>query len=147
MEVILKQDVDKIGRAGVVVKVKDGFARNFLIPNKLAIPVNATNIKMLNEEKKNRILQLEKIKKEAEGLMEKLSGLSLTVAVLTQEDEKLYASISAQDIANSLKEEGYNIEKSCVMLEEPIKALGIYEIPIKLHSDILAKIKVWIVKK
>ncbi len=147
MEVILKQDVEKIGKAGSVVKVRDGFARNFLIPNNLAVPVSASNLKKLEEEKKNRELQLEKAKKEAEALKEKLTGLSLTMPVLTQEEEKLYGSIGAVDIAHALKDEGFEIDKSYIMLEEPIKALGIYEVPIELHPEVTAKVKVWVVKK
>lgn len=147
MEVILKQDVEKLGLAGSVVEVKDGFARNFLIPNNLAMPVTSANLKKLEEEKKNKALQLEKAKLEAEALSEKLSGLSLTMPVLAQEEDKLYGSMTAQDISRLLKEEGFEIDKSHIILDESIKALGIYEIPIKLHPEVTAKIKVWVVKK
>ena len=147
MELILKQDVDKIGKAGSVVNVKDGFARNFLIPNGLAIPLTPSNLKKLEEEKQNKSLQLEKIKQEAEKTREGLEGLSLTIQVLSQEEEKLYASITSQDIAEALKEEGFNIDKHSIILDEPIKSLGIYEVSVKLHPEISAKIKLWVVKK
>jgi len=147
MEVILSKDLERIGKAGQVIKVKDGFARNFLIPNGLAVPVNVTNLKKLEEEKQRKILQLEKLKKEAEELSAKLSGLSLTMPVLTQEEDKLYGSINAIDLANALKEEGIELDKNKIALDEPIKALGIYEVPVKLHPEVTAKIKVWIVKK
>lgn len=147
MEVILKQDVEKLGLAGSVVEVKDGFAHNFLIPNNLAMPVTNANLKKLEEEKKNKALQLEKAKLEAEALSEKLSGLSLTMPVLAQEEDKLYGSMTAQDISRLLKEEGYQIDKSHIILDESIKALGIYEISVKLHPEVTAKIKVWVVKK
>ncbi len=139
--------MDKVGKAGSVVKVRNGFARNFLIPNNLAVPVTSTNLKKLEEEKKSKALQLEKIKKEAEAVKERLSGLSLTMPVLTQEEEKLYGSITSADISSALKEEGFQVDKGCIVLDEPIKSVGIYEVPIKLHPEIMAKVKVWVVKK
>jgi len=147
MEVILNRDVDKIGKAGTVVKVKDGFARNFLIPNGLAMPKTSANLKRLEQEKIRKTSELQKVKKESEELKIKLDNLSLTIAALTQEEDKLYGSVSAQDIANALKEEGFDIDKNCIILEEPVKSLGIYEIPIKLHPEVIANIKLWIVKK
>jgi len=147
MELILNKDVDRIGKAGQIVKVKDGFARNFLLPNGLAMPVTSVNLKKLEQEKQQKVLQSEKIKREAEELKGKLARISLTIPVLTHEEEKLYASITAQDLAVALKEEGFDIDKSLIMLDEPIKALGIYEVSVNLHPEIPAKIKVWIVKK
>ncbi|MBM3250244.1 MAG: 50S ribosomal protein L9 [Candidatus Omnitrophica bacterium] len=147
MEVILKQDVDKIGKAGAVVKVKDGYARNFLIPNGLAVPLTSGNLKTLEEERLKKTQQQEKLKKEAEALKSRLSAVSLTIPALIQEEDKLYGSISAQDISTALKEEGFEVDKNAIDLEEPIKALGIYEVPVRLHTDITATVKVWIVKK
>lgn len=147
MEVILTKDVERIGKAGQVIKAKDGFARNFLIPNKLAVALNTINLKKLEEEKQRKLRQLDKTKKEAQGLKEKLSALSLTIPVLTREEEKLYGSITASDLAAALKEEGLEVEKNLIDLAEPIKSLGIYEVPVKLHPEVLVKIKVWIVKK
>lgn len=147
MEVILNQDIDRIGKAGQIVKVKDGFARNFLIPNGLAVPVTSANLKKLEQEKQLKALQLEKAKREAEELKAKLAHLSLTIPVLTHEEDKLYASITEQDLATALGEEGFNINKNSIVLDEPIKALGIFEVSINLHPEIPAKIKVWVVKK
>ncbi len=147
MEVILKQDIEKIGKAGAVIKVKGGYARNFLIPNGLAVPLTPANLKRLEQEKQKKIYELEKVKKESEALGERLANLSLTLPALTQEGDRLYGGISSQDIAAALKEEGFDIEKNSIVLEEPIKSLGIYEIPVKLHPEVTAKIKVWIVKK
>lgn len=147
MEVILKQDVDRLGRAGSVVKVKDGFARNFLLPNNLAIPLTSANLKKIEEEKQRKILQSEKTKKEAQDLRDKLASLSITIAVLTNEEDKPYGSITFQDIAQALKEENFDIDKNSIILDEPIKSLGIYELPVRLHPEVLAKIKIWIVKK
>lgn len=147
MEVILSRDVDRIGKAGQVVKVKDGFARNFLLPNRLALPLTPANLKKLEDEKQKKSLELEKTRKEAEVTREKLGALSLTIPVLTQEEDKMYASITAQDISVALKDEGIEIDKNWITLESPIKSLGIYEVSIKLHPEISTKIKVWIVKK
>ncbi len=147
MEVILQQDVDKIGKAGSVAKVKDGFARNFLFPNKLAVPLNNANLKNLQARKEQKSAELAKAKSEAEALKEKLSGVSITIPVLTGEAEQLYGSISSGDIVAALKEEGFEIDKSLVALESPIKALGIYEVPIKLHPEVTTKVKIWVVKK
>ncbi|MFA5357007.1 MAG: 50S ribosomal protein L9 [Candidatus Omnitrophota bacterium] len=147
MEVILSKDIDKIGKAGQVVKVKDGFARNFLIPNGLGMPVTSSNLKKLEQDKERKALQLEKTRREAEEMREKLARLSLTIPVLTHEEDRLYANITAQELAAALADEGLNIEKHLIALDEPIKALGIYEVPVKLHPEVPAKIKVWIVKK
>jgi len=147
MEVILKQDVNKLGKAGQVVKVKDGFAHNFLIPRGLAVISSLSNLKKLQQEKQQRNLELERVKKHAEELRDKISKLSLTLPVLTQEEEKLYGSITSGDIQQLLKEEGFDIEKSSIILEEPIKSLGIFEIPLKLHPEVSVNIKIWVVKK
>jgi large subunit ribosomal protein L9 len=147
MEVILNKDVDRIGKAGQVIKVKDGFARNFLLPNGLAVPLTSANVKQLEQGKQQKIERLEKIKQEAAGLKEKLERLSLTIPVLTHEDDKLYANITSQDLAVALEEEGFAIDRNLIALDEPIKSLGIYEVPVNLHPEIPAKIKVWIVKK
>lgn len=147
MEVILKEDVDRLGKAGAVIKVKDGFARNFLLPNGLAMLVTSGNLKKLEEEKHKKVLESEKSRKSAEELRAKLAALSLTVPVLVQDDGALYGSITAQDIERFLKEEGIEIDKNLIIIENPIKSLGIYELPVKLHPEIFAKIKIWVVKK
>jgi large subunit ribosomal protein L9 len=147
MEVILIKDVEKIGNAGTVVKVKEGFARNFLIPKCLAVLLTPANLKKIEQDKLKKDLELQNKKKECEKIAEKLSNLSLTIQALTHEEGKLYANIGSRDISDSLKEEGIEIDKDLIMLEEPIKSLGIYEILIKLHPDVPAKLKVWIVNK
>ncbi len=147
MEVILTKDVNKIGRLGSVVKVKDGFARNFLFPNGLAIEANASNMAKLEQNRKKLEQEQEKKKEEAVNLKKRLDVFSLTLSALVQSDETLYGSIAAVDICNALKEEGIEIDKSCIILESPIKSLGIYEIPFKLHHEVEGKLKVWIVKK
>jgi len=147
MEVILIRDIDRLGKSNSIVNVKDGFARNFLIPNKLAIPLTPENIKKLEQDKQNKLLQSEKVKKLAQDQVKSLSSLSLTIPVLTLEDDRLYGSITAQDIAAGLKDEGIEIDKNSIILAEPIKNLGIYEVAVKLHPEVTTTLKVWIVKK
>lgn len=147
MEVILNKDVEKIGRAGAVVQVKDGFARNFLFPHNLAKPATASSLKKLEQDQLARSAQSAKIKEESELVKQRLSTLALTIPALTQGEEKLYGSISAQEIAEALAAEGFAINKNIIDLAEPIKSLGIYEIPVKLHPDVIATVKLWVVKK
>jgi large subunit ribosomal protein L9 len=147
MEVILNKDVQGIGKAGSVVKVKDGFALNYLIPQGLAMTCTLANRKQLELENRRKLEHLQKLKQEALLLKEKLQGLSLTIPVLSHDEDKLYANVSAQDIARVLKDEGHDVDKNAVALDEPLKALGIYEVEIKLHPEVTAKIKIWIVKK
>jgi large subunit ribosomal protein L9 len=147
MEVILTKDVSKIGKAGSVVKVKDGFARNLLFPKSLAIPVTPGNLKKIEQEKQKILQESEKSKQEALAQKERLDALSLSMPVIAQDEKTLYGSITALDIANALKEEGLEIDKGRILLDEPIKSLGIYEVPVKLHPEITAKLKIWIVKK
>jgi len=147
MEVILKKDVLSIGKAGSLVKVKEGFARNFLFPQHLAEIATPAALKKLEQEKLLRSALSDKLKQEAVGLKERLGSLSLTISALTQSEDKLYGSIQAQEIAAALGAEGVVIEKNAIELSEPIKSLGIYEIPVKLHPEVTAKVKLWIVKK
>ena len=147
MEVILTKDVYKIGKAGTVVKVKDGFARNFLMPKGLATVVTPGNLKKLEQDKQKIFLESEKRKGLANDLKARLDNLSLTISVLAQEDENLYGSILAADICVALKDEGIEIDKGCIILDNPIKALGIYEITLILHPEVETKLKVQIAKK
>jgi large subunit ribosomal protein L9 len=147
MNVILKNDIEGIGKAGTVIKVKDGYARNYLFPHSLALESTPANLKKLEQEQKVRSLQSEKLKAAALALKDKLGKLSLTMPVLVQENEKLYGSISAVEIVKALKDEGFDIGTNLIVLEEPLKALGIFEVPVKLHADVMATVKVWIVKK
>ncbi len=147
MEVILKKDIEKIGKAGTVVKVKEGFARNFLFPRSLAQPVTNATLKKLEQDELSRSAQSAKVKEESEKLKARLDSLSLTISALTQSEEKLYGSIQANEISGALKEEGFAIDKNLIGPLEPIKSLGVYEIPIKLHPEVIAKLKLWVVKK
>ncbi len=147
MEVILKQDIEKIGKAGMVIKVKEGYGRNYLIPKGLAVISTPHALKQLQQEQQRKNLAYEKARKEAEDMKTRLAALSLTIPALAKEEDKLYGSVTAADIAAALAEEGLSVDKSTIMLEEPLKAIGIYEVPVKLHSEVTAVVKVWIVKK
>jgi large subunit ribosomal protein L9 len=147
MEVILIKDVPKLGKAGDVVKVKDGYARNYLIPKGLAILANQKTIKALENQRKIILAKAERERKKLESLAEKLEGISLTVYRKTVEDDRIFGSVSLIDIVNMLKEKGIEIEKSQVLLEEPIKKLGTFEVPIKLSSDKIINIKVEVLEE
>lgn len=147
MEVILTQEVKGLGNTQTVVKVKDGFARNFLLPKGLALLATKENLAKMAEIEKRKAMQLEKEKSQAEELARRLNGVSINVAVATNEEDNLYGSVTDADIVSALKEEGFNIDKQNILLNEPLKNLGIYDVAIKLHPEVEAKIRVWIVKK
>lgn len=147
MEVILKKDVAKLGKSGSVVKVKDGFAHNYLFPNSLAVPVTASNLKKIEEDKHRKASEMQKLKQQAQDVADKLSKLSLTVPVLTHDEDQVYGSVSAIEIEKALKDEGFDINKSQIELTEQIKTVGIYEVPLKLHPEIKTSVKIWVVKK
>lgn len=147
MKVILIEDVQKVGSMGEIVQVKDGYARNFLFPRNLAKPATGSNLKIIEDIKKRKIAALVKEKKLAEELKEKLSLVSCTIAVEAGDDDRLFGSVTAQDIARAFEDEGLSIDKRKVILEEPIKKLGVYHVPVKLHPEVSGEVKVWVVKK
>ncbi|MBU4312338.1 MAG: 50S ribosomal protein L9 [Candidatus Omnitrophica bacterium] len=147
MKVILIEDVKSLGSMGEIVQVKDGHARNFLFPKKLAKPATDSNLKIVDEIKKKKLLAASKEKKAAEGLKEKLSLASCTVSVEAGDDDKLFGSVTNQDIASALEQEGFSIDKRKIIMEEPVKILGVYHVSIKLHPEVTGEVKVWVVKK
>lgn len=147
MEVILSQDVPQLGKTGDVVKVKEGYARNFLVPRKLAAAATPGNLKRIEQLEKKRKLEHERRKAGAEALAEKLNKLSCTVNVEVNDLEKLYGAVSEPDIVKALEAEGFHIEKRQIIIEKPIEELGIFEIGIKLHPEVTAKIRLWVTKK
>ncbi len=147
MEVILSQDVPKLGKIGDVVKVKEGYARNFLIPRKLAAVATPGNLKRIEQLEKKRKVENEHQKAEAQQLAEKLNKLSCTVNVEVNDLEKLYGAVSEPDIIKALEAEGYAVEKRQIIIEKPIEELGIFEVGIKLHPEVTAKIRLWVTKK
>ncbi len=147
MEVVLVKDVDHLGTAGKQIRVKNGYARNFLFPQKLAVPATAGTLKLVQDQKKAEELGQVKEKKRLEKLAGDLRKISITIPMKVVEDDKLYGSVTAQQIADLLAKEGFQIDKNIVVLDEPIKALGVYMIPIKLGLDVEEKVKLWVVKE
>ncbi|MEW6335074.1 MAG: 50S ribosomal protein L9 [Thermodesulfobacteriota bacterium] len=142
MKVILKQYVESLGKAGDLVRVADGYARNFLIPKGLATEASTRNIKIFEHEKKRILDHAEKIHLQAEELATKLGGVVCTITRRVGEQEKLYGSVSAKDIEVALAAQGYEIEKRDILLDEPIRALGEFPVRIKLSAGVTAEIKV-----
>lgn len=147
MKVILRQNYNKLGNIGDVVDVKDGFARNYLIPRSIAFRATEGNLKALEQEKKQLARKEEKIVQDSEKLAAQLGSVSLTITMKVGEDDKLFGAVTSQMIAESLTEKGYTIDKRIIELEEPIKTLGIFEVPVKLHAKVSAKVKVWVVRE
>ncbi|RMF66130.1 MAG: 50S ribosomal protein L9 [Calditrichaeota bacterium] len=147
MKVILQKDYENLGKVGDVVEVKNGFARNYLIPKKFALQATPQNLKVIEQQRKHKEIQASKEKRAAEELAEKLSTVSLTATVAVGEEDKVFGAVTSHNIAELLKAQGYEIDRRKIQLDEPIKALGVYEVPIKLHSEVEAKIKIWVVKE
>ena len=147
MELILRDDVDKVGRRGDIVKVKDGYARNFLLPRGLGMPVNAANKAMVEKEKRAHEARLAKEKVEFESLAARIGGLRFVAPRKVGENEVLYGSVTGGDIAEFLKTKGIEIDKRKVQLEEPVKTLGEHEVRIRLHPEVQASLKLLVTKE
>ena len=147
MKIVLRQNYDSLGSAGEIVKVKPGFARNFLIPKGIAFFATPQNIKRYESEKEQLTWKKEQDKRKSEDLAKTLESVSCTITVQVGEEDKLFGSVTAQNIAEALESQGYKIDKRKILLDEPIKSLGIYSVPIKVHTDVEAKVKVWVVKE
>ena len=147
MKVILRQDHTQLGKMGDVVEVKPGYARNFLIPRNLAYEATASSLKMLEEEKKQNERRMAKEQKTAESVAEQLARISVTIKMKVGEDDKLFGSVTSQMIAESLVEKGVTLDKRMIEMEEPIKALGIYDVPVKLAAGVSGIVKVWVVRE
>jgi large subunit ribosomal protein L9 len=146
MEVILLDEIDKLGSFGAVVKVADGYARNYLLPKKLALEATAQNKKRVETERKLRELQAGREKARLEELAQLLEKTPCTIRKQVGENDRLFGSVTAIDIVKSLKEEGIEVDKKNIVLKEPLKALGIYTVSVKLHPEVTAELKVWVVK-
>lgn len=147
MRVILKQDLENLGSAGEIVSVTKGYARNFLLPQGIAYEATKGNLKRFDQEKALITLRSEKEKKQNEALAGQLEKVSCTISVAVGEEDRLFGSVTSQDIAEALQEKSLEIDKRKIQLDEPIKNLGIYTIPVKLHPEVVASVKVWVVKK
>lgn len=147
MEVILKEDIPNVGKMGEVVRVRDGYARNYLLPRGLVLIANKKNLKSFEHQKRVVAAQKERVLKQAHTLSEKLSQISLVIGVKTGEEGRLFGSVTNMDIEKAIRAKGFNIERRRIHLVEPIKALGDYEVPVRLTSDLTATIRVSVISE
>lgn len=145
MEIILKRTVENLGDAGEIVDVKPGYARNYLIPQGLALRATASNRRRLEEERRHSLRAEERAKEKADELAQRIEGRSLTFTVLAGEEGKLFGSVTSADIAEELDNEGVTVDRRKIVLEEPIKELGVYRVPVDLHPEVRPEVKVWVV--
>jgi len=146
MKVILMEDISSLGKMGDLVKVSDGYGRNFLVPHGKAVQATTHNIKILEHQTSQLKNKIEKIKRDAEKLAKRIEAVSCTIAKPVGDEEKIFGSVTSMDIEESLKVEGIEVDRKKIMLDEPIKTLGIYTVPIKLHPEVTAHVKIWVVK-
>lgn len=147
MEVILRNAIDKLGHPGDVVTVSPGYARNFLLPRGLAFHATPGNLKRIGQERARLIAAEQERMAAAEILAAKFADVSVTFAARVGEEGKLFGSVTAADIAHQLEAQGFKLERRQIELVEPIKALGVYRVAIRLHADVKPEIKVWIIKQ
>ena len=147
MKVILREDVPEVGQAGEKVEVKSGYGRNYLFPRNLAIPATKANLRAIGEVRKQKELREKKRRRKAEVIKDKIEMLSLSIEVLVGEEDKLYGSVTNADIAELIKEEGVIVDKRAIELEDPIKVLGVYTVPVKIDKDVTAELRLWVIKK
>ncbi len=147
MRIVLREDIDKLGRRGEIVDVAVGYARNFLIPKRKALIVTDGNLKTIDKERRRYVLRIAKEQEECLALSQRLAAISCTVVRKVGENEVLYGSVTAADIAEQIAKEGIEIDKRRIQLDEPIKSLGIYTVPVRLHPAVTAEVKVWVVKE
>ena len=147
LQVVLQTNVDKVGDSGELVKVRPGFARNYLIPRGLAVPATTAAVNRITHERAVAIAKADKTKKEFQVVAEKINALKLTVARSVGEDDKLFGSVTAKEIENAAKAAGVTIDRKKMQLAEPLKALGAFEIPVRLMTDVTATLHVEVVKK
>jgi large subunit ribosomal protein L9 len=146
MEIILRQAVENLGKPGDVVNVKSGYARNYLLPHGLAYEATPGNLKRIQQERDRLEAAENERRAGAQGIAEKLEQVSLTFSARVGEEGKLFGSVTATDIAQQLETQGFRIEKRQIDLHEPIKALGVYRVPVRLHADVKPEIRVWVIK-
>lgn len=147
MQVILKEDLKNLGKVGEIVNVKDGYARNYLLPKGLAINATTKNMKALEHEKRTIIERARKVSNDAQTLASRISEISVTITAKAGEEDKLFGSVTSIDIANALKAKGVEIDKRKIILDEPIKRLGLHNVHIKLHPEVTAELKVDVIRE
>jgi large subunit ribosomal protein L9 len=147
IQVILQEDVPNVGASGELVKVRPGFARNFLLPRKLAAPATTAQINRLNHEKAVAVAKADKAKKEARDLADKLGALEIKIAHKVGEDDRLFGSVTSKEIHAAVEAKGFKLDRKKIVLHDPIRQLGSFEVPVRLLSDVAATLKVEVVKK
>jgi large subunit ribosomal protein L9 len=147
MQVILLEDVPSLGKAGDQVKVSDGFGRNYLIPKKKALLATEKSLKALEHQKRQVQQRMGKAKKDVESIVQQIEALSCTFVKPVGESGKLFGSVTSMEIEGYLKENGIEVDRKKILLEEPIKNLGMFNVPIKLHPEVTARLKVWVVQE
>ena len=147
MEIILRQAVENLGKPGDVVKVKSGYARNYLLPHGLAYEATPGNLERIQQERDRLEAAENERRGAAQGIAEKLEQVSLTFSARVGEEGKLFGSVTAADVAQQLEAQGFHIEKRQIDLHEPIKALGVYRVPVRLHADVKPEVRVWVIKQ
>ncbi|MBI2466786.1 MAG: 50S ribosomal protein L9 [Candidatus Rokubacteria bacterium] len=147
MKIILMEDVPALGRRGEVREVATGYARNFLLPKKLAVEATDANLRNLEQIKRQRVREETKAREDAQAAAARIAALSMTVTTRASEDGRLYGSVSAQEVVSFLERNGIAVEKRRVLLEEPIKALGDYQVGVRLHGDVTASLPVSVVRE
>lgn len=142
MEVILREDVDKVGARGSVVKVADGYARNFLLPKRLAVPATGANKKIVEQERVAYLRREAKVKSESEDLAKLMSDVTLTIRQRAGENNQLFGSVTSKDIADGLEAQKYHVDRRKIQLDEPIRTLGEHKVTLRLHRDVTTQITV-----
>jgi large subunit ribosomal protein L9 len=147
MQVILRQNIEKLGHRGDIVNVADGYARNYLLPRRLAVPATEANKKIVEQERQAHLRREVRERSEAEELARLLAGVTVTIPQKAGEHDQLFGSVTAKDIADALQKQNYVVDRRKIQLEEPIKQLGEYKVPVRLHKDVTAEILVQVVKE
>jgi large subunit ribosomal protein L9 len=147
MDVILREDVEKLGTRGQWVKVAPGYARNFLLPNKMAVAATESNKKIVEQERQAHLRREVKVEGEAKDLGKMLATVEITISQKAGENDQLFGSVTSKDIAEALEKQGYTIERRKIALEEPIKTLGEFKVPVRLHREVTSEITVHVVKE
>ena len=147
MEVILREDVDKLGTRGQLVKVAPGYARNYLLPKRLAVPASESNKKIIEQERQAHLRREAKLVADASELGKMMADLRVTIFQKAGENDQLFGSVTSKDIAEALEKQGYTIERRKIALDEPIKTLGEFKVPLRLHREVTTDITVQVVKE
>lgn len=147
MKVILRQEVENLGKLGEIVNVKDGYARNYLIPRNYAYYATAGALKTFESEKKKYMAMAEKLRHSAEQLSSQLAEAQVSIAMKVGEEGRLFGTVTPQMIADNLAVQGFSVDRRAVQIDEPIKTLGVYDVKVKLHTDVTATVKVWVISE